>query len=79
LRQNLNAMLALDDSNAGEDVVMFEGKAELLNDPTVITTLPAFATKYASFLRDMGWTAETMAADYSQAIRITPTKFYSYY
>ncbi len=79
LRQNLNAMLALDDTNAGEDVVMFEGKAELLNDPTVNTTLPAFATKYASLLRDMGWTAEIMAEDYSQAIRITPTKFYSYY
>ncbi len=33
---------------------MFEGKAELLNEPTVNTT---------------------MAADYSQPIRITPTRF----
>jgi PPOX class probable F420-dependent enzyme len=77
LRHNPNVMLALDDTRSGEDVVLFEGKAELLNEPTVNTTTAAYAKKYDSLLRSMGSDAATMAADYSQPIRITPTRFIS--
>ncbi len=75
LRQNTNVILALDDTKDGEDVVMLEGKAEFLNDPAVNPTLPAYAAKYDSELKSMGYTAEAMAAEYAQAIRITPTRF----
>ena len=75
LRQNTNVILALDDTKDGEDVVMLEGKAEFLNDPAVNTILPAYAAKYDSELKSMGYTAEAMAAEYVQAIRITPTRF----
>ncbi len=75
LRQNTNVILALDDTKDGEDVVMLEGKAEFLNDPAVNPTLPAYAAKYNSELKSMGYTAEAMAAEYAQAIRITPTRF----
>jgi len=57
------------------DVVMLEGKAELPNDPAVNPTLPAYLAKYDSQLKSMGYTAEAMAAEYTQAIRITPTRF----
>ena|SRR5713101_7207563 len=77
LRYNPNVMLALDDTRSGNDVVMFEGKAELLNEPTVNTTMAAYATKYDSLLRSMGWDAATMAAAHSLPIRITPTRFIS--
>jgi PPOX class probable F420-dependent enzyme len=75
LRQNTNAILALDGTDDGEDVVMLEGKAELLNDPAVNPALPASIAKYDSQLKSMGYTAEAMAAEYTQAIRITPTRF----
>ncbi len=50
-------------------------KAELLDDPAVSTALPAYAEKYKQRLTLYGWTGEAMAQDYSQAIRVTPTKF----
>jgi PPOX class probable F420-dependent enzyme len=75
LQQNTNVILALDDTKDGEDVVMLEGIAEFLNDPAVNPTLPAYAAKYNSELKSMGYTAEAMAAEYAQAIRITPTRF----
>ena len=76
LRQNTNVLLALDDTKNGSDVIQVEGKAELLEgNNEVSATLPAFVEKYGAMIKGMGWKPEDMAADYSQAIRITPTKF----
>jgi|SRR5579875_337806 PPOX class probable F420-dependent enzyme len=75
IRHNPVVMLALDTAEQGDDIVRIEGRAELVDDPDLKATLPAFARKYAARLQAMGWTAEQMAASYSQAIRITPTRF----
>lgn len=76
LRQNTNVLLALDDTKNGSDVIQVEGKAELLEgNNEVSATLPAFVEKYGAMIKGMGSKPEDMAADYSQAIRITPTKF----
>jgi PPOX class probable F420-dependent enzyme len=75
VRHNHNVTLALDDTRDGEDMVILEGKAELLHDPAMNATLPAFAAKYDSLLKSVGLTAEVMAAIYSQPILITPTRF----
>ncbi len=77
LRQNPRVTLALDDTKDGKDVITLDGEAELLNDPAVSATLPAFAEKYKAHLARNGWTAAQMSQVYSQAIRITPTRFYS--
>ena len=77
LRQNPAVTVALDGTDRGEDVTVLDGVAVLLDDSDVTTTLPAYASKYAGLLADMGWTAETMAKEYSQAIRITITHRYS--
>ena len=53
-----------------------EGTAELLHDPAVNPTLPAFAAKYAAELQRVGLTAEGMAAIFSQAILITPSRLF---
>ena len=76
VQHNPNVTLALDDTKNGEDMVILEGKAELLHDPAVNTTLPAFAAKYDSLLKRVGLTAEAMAEVYSQALLITPTRFF---
>ena len=75
LQHNPNVVLALDNTKNGSDVIVIEGKAELLKQGDVNTTLSAYAEKYLPELKDMGWTPESMAADYSQPIRVTPTKF----
>ncbi len=75
IAQNPNVTLAVDDSAGGNDPIVVEGKAELLPAGSVDTTLPAYKEKYATLLTEMGWSAETMATQYSQAIRITPTRF----
>ena len=57
-------------------MVILEGTAELLHDPAVNPTLPAYAAKYAAELQRVGLTAEAMAAIFSQALLITPTRFF---
>ena len=76
LQHNPNVVVALDTAGQGDDVVMIEGKAELLDDPRVSAALPAFAAKYKERLDLYGWSGESMSREYSQAIRITPTKFF---
>ncbi len=75
LQQNTNVMLALDNTNNGSDVIMLEGKAELLDNESVNTTDSAYVKKYGPSIQRIGFTPETMAQSYSQAIRVTPTKF----
>jgi PPOX class probable F420-dependent enzyme len=75
LRHEPRVTLALDDSKHGNDVVVLEGKATLLPEPSSAVAPPAYAEKYADLLRTMNWDAATMIADYSQAIRVVPTRF----
>ena len=77
IRQNNNVMLALDTAKGGGDIVMIEGKAELLEhgNEQVGANMPAFAEKYAANLSSMNQTADDMAKTYSQAIRVTPVRF----
>lgn len=78
LRSNQNVALALEDTKGGDDPITIEGTAELLSDGSVNTTMPAYAEKYAALLASMKWTAETMAKEYSQPIRIKPTRFIAF-
>ena len=73
---NPHVTLGLDETREGEDMVILEGRAELLHDPAVNPKLPAYAAKYDFALQRVGLTAEAMAAVYSQALRITPTKVF---
>ena len=74
LKQNSNVTLALDPSKNGDDIVVVEGTAELVEDVNITVTLPAFAKKYDVLLKEMGWTAEMMAPYYPHAVRVTPKK-----
>ncbi|HEX6122984.1 MAG TPA: TIGR03667 family PPOX class F420-dependent oxidoreductase [Ktedonobacterales bacterium] len=74
LRQHPQVVLALDDTQDGEDVVMLDGTAELVDDASVTAALPAYAAKYHTRIQRLFGTPEQMAALYSQAIRVTPTK-----
>jgi hypothetical protein len=67
--------MALDDTKGGTDMVLFEGTAELLDEGSMPSLTPAYAAKYQSHLDQFKWTPESMAAEYSQPIRITPTRW----
>ncbi len=88
LRQNPNVTLALDGAgNLGWDVVVVEGTAELLNETSLsllMANYPAFAEKYNALLQSIYEAGlankdrdlQALATDYSQPIRVTPTKFW---
>ncbi|MBA3823797.1 MAG: pyridoxamine 5'-phosphate oxidase family protein [Ktedonobacterales bacterium] len=73
IRQNANVLLALDDTKNGDDPIVFEGTAELLDAAATVPT-EAYAEKYATLIQQLGWKPDSMLAEYSQAVRITPTK-----
>jgi PPOX class probable F420-dependent enzyme len=76
LRQNPNVVLAVDNSKGGSDSITIEGTAELLSEKAIelMNTNAAYTQKYLPQMQRMGQTPEAMAEDYSQPIRITPTK-----
>lgn len=76
LRQNPAVALALDAANQGYDVVRLEGRAELLDDPTVRGDMPAFVEKYALVPRR--WVISEWAEKFSQPIRVSPSKLVSW-
>ncbi|MGZ3616799.1 MAG: TIGR03667 family PPOX class F420-dependent oxidoreductase [Ktedonobacteraceae bacterium] len=78
LRKNARVTLALDETKQGEDVVVVEGTAEVLDHPDINVMLPRYVEKYGRMIKDMGYTPEAMAAEYSLGIRITPTKIRNY-
>jgi len=78
LQHNPRITLALDESKKGEDVVIVEGTAELLPEPAIELMTSVYIDKYKDGLKDLGWTAEAMAANFSLSIRITPTKIRSW-
>ena len=59
----------------GEDIITIEGLAVLDPAAPASDALPAYAAKYRSAIDGYGWTPASMAADYSVAVRVTPTRF----
>jgi PPOX class probable F420-dependent enzyme len=70
VRHNPQVMLALDSADEGEDVVLLEGRAELLGEDAPRSTLPEYAEKYAALMARIGMATDWHAAEYSQAIRV---------
>ena len=74
IEKNENVLLALDNTNNGSDPITIEGTATLLAPGTVDPTSSSYLAKYREGIKGIGSTPEKMAAEYSQAIRITPSK-----
>ncbi len=74
IQHNPNVLLALDNTNNGSDPITIEGTATLLAQGDTDVTLAAYVKKYGDGIKELGSTPEQMATEYSQAIRITPTR-----
>lgn len=73
IRKNPRVGLHLRATETGGEVVIFEGEAEILDGPPA-TELPDYIEKYAPQIEDYGWTRESFARDYSEALRMRPEK-----
>ena len=74
IRHNSNVLLALDNTNSGDDPITIEGTATLLAQGEADAALAAYIKKYGEGIKLLGFTPEQMVSEYSQAIRITPTR-----
>ena len=79
LRSNPNVTLALDGTDEGGDVIVLEGRAELLKENTIELNLPGYFAKYSTSIQEMGEAPENLAQSYSQPIRVTPTRFIAWH
>ena len=74
LAANAAAIVALEAADEGEDIAIIEGTASVVDaagDPSIV---PTYAAKYARGIAGLGLTIETMLADYSKLIRVTPRR-----
>jgi PPOX class probable F420-dependent enzyme len=58
----------------GSEIATFDGTAEILSDAPPADQVPAYVEKYRDHMRDGGWTPASFASDYSQPLRVTPTR-----
>ena len=73
IRKDPRVGLHLQATESGSNVVIFEGRAEIVEGPPA-TGLPDYIEKYAEQIEEYGWTAEGFADDYSAPIRVWPEK-----
>ena len=78
IQQNPNVCLAVESFGFGDYFsIVIEGNAELVDEPTNWLQYPAYDAKYAPLSQRMfgsDHVPDEYAAQFSQAIRITPTK-----
>ena len=74
LQTNPRVTLALETRDEGEEVIIIEGTAELLNQSSDLVMSPGFAAKYAHLFPRIDSSPERMAAVYRQPIRVSPDK-----
>jgi PPOX class probable F420-dependent enzyme len=73
IEHNPNVTLALDNTYDGEDVILIEGQAHLIEDASLLAS--SYLEKYSARIAALGTTPEQMAQAYNKAIRVVPTRF----
>jgi PPOX class probable F420-dependent enzyme len=74
IQQNSRVLLIVDDSHLGADPIVIEGEATLLAPGEIDLTTSAFVEKYGERITHIGYTPASMAAAYSQSIRVIPIR-----
>ncbi len=66
--------LHFDGNGQGGDIVIFAGRAEVVEQGPLASDLPAYIDKYRDGITRIGMTPETFAQTYSVALRIIQTE-----
>ena len=74
LAANPRVGLHLDGNGRGGDVVIVEGTASVEPDAAPADRVPEYVEKYRERIAANRWTPASFAADYSEAVRITPLR-----
>lgn len=77
LRDTPRATLALEGTTGG-DVVIVEGQAELLAEPSAQVDAQGYFAKYESMMPAWGLTPQTLVARFDQPMRVRPTRVISW-
>ncbi len=73
IARNAKVSLHFDGDGRGGNIVVLTGEARIVEPTPTVAEIPTYITKYAEGIKRMGSTPEQMAAEYSRAIRVTPT------
>jgi PPOX class probable F420-dependent enzyme len=74
IRAHPQVSLHLNSNDRGGAVVTFEASASIAADQPPVDQADAYLAKYRAEIASIGTTPERMAADYSTALRLTPTR-----
>ena len=74
LATNPLVSLHLEGNRIGGDNVIFEGTAAPATAAKPANEVPEYIEKYRQRIESYGWTAESFALDYADAVRVTPTR-----
>jgi PPOX class probable F420-dependent enzyme len=75
IERNALVSLQLNSNFEGGDIVVVEGKAQVLKRQPPAHKVPAYMRKYASHIKSYGWTGDSFSADYRIPIRVRATRF----
>jgi PPOX class probable F420-dependent enzyme len=71
---NPRVSLNLNSTASGGEVVIIEGRAEIVDDGRPADEDEAYVIKYEAAMDDLGMTAASFAADYPVRIHVLPTR-----
>jgi PPOX class probable F420-dependent enzyme len=74
IRGNPRVSLHLNSDADGGQVVTFEGSVQIIDGYPLAHEAAAYLAKYRERIADLGMTPDQMAAEYSTALRITPSR-----
>ncbi len=72
IRRNPNVAVNLNTDEWGSRVVVFRGRATVVEGAPLANRVPAYLDKYRQGIADLEMTPESMAREYSVAIRVEP-------
>jgi PPOX class probable F420-dependent enzyme len=74
IRGNAKVALNLDDTQDGEHYTVFMGEARIDPNTPAPSNVSAYIEKYRQGIADINMTPESFDADFTVAIRVTPTQ-----
>jgi len=74
IRTHPQVSLNLNSNAGGGQIATFEATARVAGDQPPVHQTGAYLAKYRAGIASIGTTPEQMAADYSTALRLTPTR-----
>lgn len=76
LEHNPQISIALDNTHGGDDVVRFEGTAQVVHGHPASDQVPEYVQKYEAQIQRLGYgDPRSFAANFSVPVVVTPTKY----